>query len=68
MQKVFVARALISVLTVGAACGASLYTIQWLGDLPGGADNSMAFDVDDAGQVVGSSGAASGTRAFLRIP
>ena len=36
-----------------------------LGDLPGGEDISVAVDVNNAGQVVGYSTAATGYRAFL---
>jgi probable HAF family extracellular repeat protein len=36
-----------------------------LGDLPGGADTSVAFGINNSGQVVGWSGAATGIRAFL---
>lgn len=39
--------------------------IQGLGDLPGGRNYSAAHAINDAGQVVGESEAASGTRAFL---
>ncbi len=36
-----------------------------LGELPGGDDSSGAFDVNDAGQIVGRSTAGSGYRAVL---
>jgi probable HAF family extracellular repeat protein len=39
--------------------------IEGLGDLPGGSYWSMAWALNDSGQVVGESEAASGTRAFL---
>jgi probable HAF family extracellular repeat protein len=41
------------------------YTLTWLGDLPGGANSSHAHGINDAGQVVGESEAASGTRAYI---
>jgi probable HAF family extracellular repeat protein len=41
------------------------YRITDLGDLPGGSDFSVARGINDIGQVVGSSGAATGERAFL---
>ena len=39
--------------------------MQDLGDLPGGGDLSTAYDVNDAGQVVGVGNVATGSRAFL---
>ncbi len=47
------------------ATAATSYTIIDLGDLPGGADNSFASGINASGQVVGWSGAVTGTRAFL---
>lgn len=40
-------------------------TMQFLGGLPGGDGSSEAYALNDAGQVVGLSGAATGTRGFL---
>lgn len=42
--------------------------IEGLGDLPGGRNNSAANAINDHGQVVGVSDAASGKRAFLWEP
>ncbi len=53
--------ALLSVSTASAAP----YLLTVLPDLPGGADQSLAFGVNDAGQVVGYSSASTGNRAFL---
>ena len=39
-----------------------------LGDLPGGADYSLARGINSMGQVVGESSAATGTRAFQWTP
>ena len=39
-----------------------------LGDLPAGADSSVAYAIGANGQIVGESGAATGTRAFLYRP
>jgi probable HAF family extracellular repeat protein len=39
--------------------------MQDLGDLPGGANNSEAYGINNVGQVVGRSYAAAGIRAFL---
>jgi probable HAF family extracellular repeat protein len=36
-----------------------------LGDLPGGADYSNVYGINDAGQLVGFSNAATGNSAFL---
>jgi probable HAF family extracellular repeat protein len=40
------------------------FSLTDLGDLPGGSDFSLAFGINEAGQVAGYSGAATGTRAF----
>jgi probable HAF family extracellular repeat protein len=39
-----------------------------LGDLTGGADRSIAWDINSAGQIVGQSATASGSRAMLWTP
>ncbi len=54
--------ALSLVLPVQAA---HLYRLTDLGDLPGGADSSNANAINNSGQVVGASGAATGSRAFV---
>ncbi len=41
------------------------YSVRGLGDLPGGSDYSQAYGINDAGQVVGQSDAATGYRAFV---
>lgn len=48
-----------------AAARAAIYTVQDLGDLPGGSNASYAFGINDSGQVVGYSEAVTGDRAFL---
>jgi probable HAF family extracellular repeat protein len=42
----------------------TLYHLADLGDLPGGFDYSIASDINDSGQVVGTSAAVTGYRAF----
>jgi probable HAF family extracellular repeat protein len=60
------AGATLAILASGTAAGpAPIYTAQDLGDLPGGRDRSIAYDINDSGQVVGDSYAATGRRAFL---
>jgi probable HAF family extracellular repeat protein len=39
-----------------------------LGELPGGLDQSFAYGINEHGQVVGTSEAATGSRAFLWTP
>lgn len=56
-------------LAVALSCAAApafavSFTLTDLGDLRGG-DFGRAYGINDAGQVVGSSGAATGSRAFL---
>ena len=50
------------------SAGAPPAGMRDLGDLPGGADFSRAFGINNAGQVAGSSGATGGTRAFRWTP
>jgi probable HAF family extracellular repeat protein len=54
----------------GAAHAASppTYTIQWLPDLAGGAVNSFATGINDAGQVTGFSNATGGNHGFFWDP
>jgi probable HAF family extracellular repeat protein len=40
-------------------------TVRYLGDLPGGTDQSTAFGINDLGQIVGYSSASGGYYAFL---
>ncbi|MCW5761415.1 MAG: hypothetical protein KIS90_16715, partial [Phenylobacterium sp.] len=47
------------------ATAAVQYILTDLGDLPGGNDHSVAYGINNAGQVVGYSYAATGYRAFL---
>lgn len=62
--------------SVGAESGGSVFgqatlwepsdaVIRGLGDLPGGREESSAHAINDSGQIVGESEAASGTRAFI---
>ena len=39
-----------------------------LGDLPGGADQSVAYSIDSYGRVVGFGSTAAGSRAFIWTP
>lgn len=52
-------------LGVAAPANAATYVLTDLGDLPGGGDQSSAYGINDAGQVVGYSTATTGARAFL---
>ena len=55
-------------LAVAVLCGrayGTIYTLTDLGDLPGGENASAAFAINNMGQIVGRSEAASGRRAFL---
>lgn len=55
-----------AVLALAAAPAvAAQYILTDLGDLPGGPDYSVAYGINDAGQVVGVSSGATGVRAFL---
>ena len=40
-------------------------TMTDLGDLPGGTDSSVAYGINEAGQVVGYGQVVAGTSAFL---
>lgn len=42
-----------------------LYALTDVGDLPGGDSRSFAYDINDLGEVVGVSDAATGQRGFL---
>ncbi len=59
------AAALFSVIACATSTASAQWTITDLGDLQGGGYNSYARGINNAGQVVGYSGAATGTRAFL---
>lgn len=52
-------------LASGAAQALPMYTITDLGDLPGGGTASLAADINNSGQVVGSSHATGGQHATL---
>lgn len=54
----------VSALFITPAAALPTFTVTDLGDLPGGSD-SVARGINDAGQVVGVSDAATGNRAFL---
>lgn len=54
----------LALLLSGTAHAAVTYEIVDLGDLPGGEDSSYAFALNEAGQIAGSSGGATGQRAF----
>jgi probable HAF family extracellular repeat protein len=62
------ARITTAALTVACLSGpaqAAGYTLTALGNLAGGSNQSNAAGINDAGQVVGTSAAATGARAFL---
>ena len=59
------AAALFSVIACATSTASAQWTITDLGGLPGGSDYSVAQGINNAGQVVGTSGAATGDRAFL---
>jgi len=42
-----------------------LYSVTDLGDLPGGENSSEAFAINNSGQIVGMSGVANGSHAYL---
>jgi probable HAF family extracellular repeat protein len=61
----------VSVVLVGAGqAEAVLYTLTDLGDLPGGDNTSVAYDINNEGRVVGRGNVAAGgvTHAFLWDP
>jgi probable HAF family extracellular repeat protein len=67
------AKLFLGVFALAALIGASLalpaqaqnfYRVTDLGDLPGGLDESIAFGINDSGEVAGRSSAATGPRAF----
>lgn len=53
------------VVTATGQAGPVFYSVTDLGDLPGGENHSIAFAINNSGQVVGRSETAEGTRAFL---
>jgi len=59
------AAALFFVCVCAASTASAQWTITDLGDLPGGGNVSVARGINNAGQVVGNSNAATGNRAFL---
>lgn len=52
-------------LVSGMPAAATTYDLTGLGDLPGGGYNSGAYDINNSGQVVGSSNGTNGPEAFL---
>ena len=58
------AAALFSACVCATSTASAQWTITDLGVLPGGNNYSHALAINNAGQVVGSSGAATGDRAF----
>lgn len=56
---------LIFLAALPATAHGVIYSVQDLGDLPGGTDGSSAMDINDLGQVVGYSRTGTGYRAFL---
>jgi probable HAF family extracellular repeat protein len=59
------AAALFSVCVCATSTANAQWTITDLGDLPGGSSSSYAWGINNSGQVVGRSTAATGDRAFL---
>ncbi len=58
--------ALIVVLISTISLQAQLhYSVTDLGDLPGGEDYSVAWDINDSGQIVGHSWSNTGRYAFI---
>ena len=55
----------VTLLAASPSFASPMYAITDLGDLPGGSDLSEAFDINDAGQVVGYGNVPTGSRAFL---
>src|SRR5688572_16431299 len=55
-------------LAVSRLNATPVYSVTDLGDLPGAINFSYPTDINNSGQVVGVSSAASGDRAFLWDP
>ena len=56
---------LLTLLVSGVAEAQTLYRLTDLGDLPGGGDRSLAYAINNAGQVAGYGNTAQGDHAFL---
>ncbi|MEL6209726.1 MAG: hypothetical protein AAFR44_06005, partial [Pseudomonadota bacterium] len=68
MHSVFAVVALSGALAATSALATPVYTLEWLGDLPGGSVSSRGSDINEAGQVVGQSSSSNGSRAFIWDP
>ena len=60
----FTLAAVLGLWLVAPDCGRISIALRIWGNCPGGENHSVARDINDSGQVVGESQAATGTRAF----
>src|SRR3954454_13715782 len=64
-MKLGLLRALVLICFLHGASALTLYRVTDLGDFPGGAEQSQAQDINEAGQVVGIGQNSSRNRGFV---